>query len=106
MVIMLSQGRDMSSDERAAERPLPVDEADPLCLAVSGRSRWSVAVGQAIESGMKAFYRRRRRGLKGNGARLDTRGRVWFGELTWYAPVFSSGYNMTSPGRLSPSGAV
>lgn len=58
MVVMLSQGRGMTSDERAAERPLPVDEADLLFGCIG---KVLVAVGQVIESGMKAFYRRRRR---------------------------------------------
>lgn len=30
----------MTGDERAVERPVPLDEADLLCFAVSGRSRW------------------------------------------------------------------
>lgn len=47
----------MTSDERAAER-LPLEEADLLSCCMG---KVSVAVGQAIESGITGFCRRRRR---------------------------------------------
>lgn len=57
----------------------------------------------SLESGMKAFYRIRRRGVKGNGARLDTRGRVcvvWRADVVCARIQFRVYDNMTSPGRL------